>query len=249
MEKKLLTIGETAELLGVSIDTLRKWDEKNILNSFRPSSTGNRYYLKEDLEKFLRQDSEEYKENLSSLAIEWATNQSPTSISPNVYCETNDIFSARLQRLSSELQGIAELKDIFPLTVAITGEIGNNSYNHNIGNWPDVQGVFFGYNIKKREIVLADRGRGILKTLQRVLPNLKNDQEAVEVAFTKYISARAPEDRGNGLKFVRDVIASYPLKLKFFTGNAAVELGEGSTELNIKETDKSFHGCIAIINY
>lgn len=249
MEKKLLTIGETAELLGVSIDTLRKWDGKNILSSFRPSSAGNRYYRKEDLEKFLKQDSEEYRENVSSLAVEWATKPSPTSISPNVYCETNDVFSARLQRLSSELGNIPELKDVFPLIIAITGEIGNNSYNHNIGNWPDVPGVFFGYNRKKREIVLADRGRGIFKTLQRVLPDLKNDHEALEVAFTKYISGRAPEDRGNGLKFVRDVISSNPLKLQFLTGNASVELKKDSTDLNIKETDKSFHGCIAIINY
>ena len=50
--------------------------------------------------------------------------------------------------------------------------------------------------------IVADRGQGVLATLKQVLPDLKNDKEALLVAFTKNITGRAPERRGNGLKFV-----------------------------------------------
>jgi len=35
------------------------------------------------------------------------------------------------------------------------------------------------------------------------VPELSTDEEAVRTAFTKVVSGRAPESRGNGLKFVR----------------------------------------------
>lgn len=249
MNKKLLSIGDTSELLGVSVDTLRQWDEKKILKSFRPSPSGNRYYRREDIENFLKKDQRTEDQNLVKLAKEWAISNVPKEAPSSFYCETNDVFSARLQSFSMQLERMPELKEIFPLIVAITGEIGNNSYNHNIGNWPDVPGIFFSYDLDQCQIVLADRGRGILKTLQPVVPNLKTDEEALKIAFTKYISGRAPEDRGNGLKFVRDVVFANSLQLKFYTGNAELELNQNATELNVKTSNLHFHGCIVIINY
>ena len=249
MSNKLLSIGETATLLGISIDTLREWDKKNILNSFRPSPSGHRYYRPEDIENFLKKDYKIESQNILNLAKEWAMHDLATPISSSFYCETSDIFSARLQSLSMQLEHQIGLKEIFPLIIAITGEIGNNSYNHNIGNWPDVPGIFFAYDLKQREIVLADRGRGIFKTLKRVLPNLNTDKEAVKVAFTKYISGRAPEDRGNGLKFVKDVVIANPFQLEFYTGNAELKLEQNTSELIVKTTSASFHGCMAIIHY
>lgn len=249
MNKALLSIGEAAELLGVSIDTLRQWDKKDILQSFRPSAASKRYYRREDIDNFLNKDNDTPSEDIIELSKNWALSQSPISSPSKFHCLTNDIFSARLQSLSLKLERITELEKIFPLIIAVAGEIGNNSYNHNIGNWPDTQGIFFGYNIQKHQIVLADRGQGILKTLQRVLPELKNDQEALQVAFTKYISARAPEDRGNGLKFVKDVVLSNPLNLQFYTGKAKLELKENIENLNMENSDTPFHGCIAIIYF
>lgn len=249
MEKKILSIGETVQMPGISIDTLREWDKNNILKSFRPAPSGHRYYLREDIENFLKKDHHAVSNDIVTLAKDWAINKSPASIPSQYYCETNDVFSARLQSYSLQLERIKELENIFPLIIAITGEIGNNSYNHNIGNWPDVPGVFFGYNLDQQQVVLADRGRGILKTLERVVPNLKTDAEALKIAFTKYISGRAPEDRGNGLKFVRDVIFSNPFQLKFCTGNAELDIGQSTSVLAIKRADLQFHGCLAIITY
>lgn len=247
MAKKLILISEAANFLGVSIDTLREWDKKAILPSFRPEPSSKRYYRLEDLENFLKKDHK--NENIIDLGIKWATNIKPVTVQSQFYCETNDFFSARLQSLSIILERQPELKEIFPLIIAIIGEIGNNSYNHNIGNWPDVPGTFFAYDTRERQIILADRGRGILKTLQKVIPNLKTNAEALEIAFTKYISARAPEDRGNGLKFVKDVVLANPFQLKFHTGNAELKLNQNSKELDIKITNLQFHGCMAILHY
>ena len=46
---KLLSIGESSEYLGVSIDTLRRWEKKGRINPLR-SPGGHRYYSKEDLD-------------------------------------------------------------------------------------------------------------------------------------------------------------------------------------------------------
>lgn len=249
MTKKILSIGETAKLIGVSIENLRNWDRSGILPSFRPSPTSKRYYRREDIENFLRKNNRAEEKNILSLAKEWTFASAPVAIPPSFYCETNDVFSARLQSLSQQFERMPELNEIFPLIVAIVGEIGNNSYNHNIGNWPDLPGVFFAYDFSQRQIVLADRGRGVLKTLKRVVPNLKTDEEALEIAFTKYISGRAPEDRGNGLKFVRDVVLANLFQLQFYSGNAELEMKNGETELDIKTTNLQFHGCLAILHY
>lgn len=249
MDKKLLSIGETAQFLGVSVDTLRLWDQKNILPSFRSSPTGKRYYRIEDVTRLLQGNAHTSSTNLTHLAKTWVANQGATSLPPEFYCETNDIFSARLQSLSLQFERVPEMKDIFPLVIAIIGEIGNNSFNHNIGNWPDVPGVFFAHDISKREVVLADRGRGVLLTLRHVLPQLSSHQDALQVAFTQYISAREPEDRGNGLKFVRDIVLSNHFCLKFYSGNAVLNLEENSTDLEVKVSDMSFHGSFIILHY
>lgn len=46
-----LSIGEAAKSLRVSKDTLRRWEKKGIIKSYR-SPTNRRYYKKEELEYF-----------------------------------------------------------------------------------------------------------------------------------------------------------------------------------------------------
>lgn len=249
MNKKLLSIGEAAKFLGVSVDTLRQWDKKGILRCFRPSASSKRYYLTEEIKQFLIRDKNVAEIDPEEKAKNWAFSASPFSLFPDLYCETSDVFLARLQRLSAALESRQEIKDISALIVAIAGEIGNNSYNHNLGNWPDIPGIFFGYNLESRKIVLADRGQGIFQTLKRVVPDLKNHSEALKVAFTEYISGRAPESRGNGLKFVRDVVLANPLRLEFYSGDAKLELKEHDLTINILKTDQFFHGSLAIIHF
>ena len=88
-----------------------------------------------------------------------------------------------------------------------------------------------------------------MKTLSRIKKDLKSDEEALRVAFTEIISGRSPEARGNGLKFVRNVIIENNVTLFFQTGNAKLELKKGDTVLNITQEDEIVHGCIARIKF
>jgi len=183
------------------------------------------------------------------LAKKWVFESS--DLSADYYCSNSAVFQSRLVRLQEELSGASDekLKNIFPLIVAVAGEIGNNSFDHNLGNWPDISGILFAYDLSQRQIVLADRGQGILCTLKRSKPSLTNDQEALIAAFTETISGRAPENRGNGLKFVREVIIKNQMQLSFQTGNANLELGYGERDLTIKKVEPVFRGCLAVIKF
>lgn len=240
MPKDLISISATAKQLGASIDTLRRWDKTYRLPSIRIGPRGHRYYSQEDINRFLRNDS--------SVAKQWAMAPIGAFPSDDVYCPTRDVFQARLEKLQVVLQAKVPESTV-SLLCAVAGEIGNNSFDHNLGNWPDVIGVYFSYNLRNRNIVLADRGLGILKTLKRVKPELGNPGEALKAAFTETISGRFPEARGNGLKFVRSVIIKNPFTLNFQTGDAALYLKENDKDIIVSRVEEQIRGCIAIISF
>ena len=55
MQNKLISIGKASKLLGVSVDTLRRWDEAGRLKSIRSRIRGHRYYLQQDIDEFLQE--------------------------------------------------------------------------------------------------------------------------------------------------------------------------------------------------
>jgi len=238
-DRKLITISEAAEILGISVDTLRRWNKSGKLNPIKTSDTGYRLYSRSQVELFLN--------DLFGLAKDWVLTN--VEISSNFYCSNSAVFQTRLIRMQDILGEIKELAPLFTLIVAVAGEIGNNSFDHNLGNWPDVPGIFFAYDIHKRVIVLADRGLGILTTLKRVKPELNLDREALRVAFTEVLSGRAPENRGNGLKFVRKIVSENPIGLLFQTGDAELILEKNNNNLDIKSAVNPFRGCLALITF
>ena len=237
-QKDLISISEAASILGVSLDTLRRWDKSGKLISVK-SEGGHRKYYRSQLELYLN--------DFFGLAKNWVLGR--VEAPSNFYCSNSAVFQTKLTRMQDMLAGVKDLAPIFPLIVAVAGEIGNNSFDHNLGNWPDVPGVFFAYDIHKRSVVLADRGLGILTTLKRVKPELGNDAEALKVAFTEILSGRAPESRGNGLKFVRKIVAENPIGLLFQTGNAELILAKDSGTLDIRHSPEPFRGCLALITF
>jgi len=165
------------------------------------------------------------------------------------YCETRDIFQTQLDKTINGLLNTKKIseEDVY-IIAAIAGEIGNNSFDHNLGSWPDIMGVFFDYELADGElkIALADRGQGLLATLKRVKPELKNDSEAIFTAFNERISGRAPEPRGNGLKFVKENIKDKKMHLLFISGQARAELND---KMTIEQVNDNLRGCLAIISY
>jgi len=246
VNSKLLTISQASKMIGVSIQTLRRWDDAGKLPSVRKRITGHRYYTKDDIDNYIKNN---IKGLLFKLARSWVMNDLETEFHPDFYCSNNSMFQARLSRLEGELGEIRELGKTFPLISAITGEIGNNSFDHNLGNWPDIPGIFFTYSLIGKKIVLADRGQGILATLKKVKPELTDHQDALKVAFTEIISGRAPESRGNGLKFVRDVVTNNKISLFFQTGDAQLKIQQEDSDLNIKKSIVNFRGCLALIKF
>src|SRR3972149_11545855 len=239
MTNKPLTIGKAAKYLGISVDTLRRWDKNGKLFA-KKSKGGHRYYEELVLKSF--------KEDVFALATAWVLD-APSVPKQEFYCPTSSEFRGSLSKLQSSLGKVDELKDYYSLIVAVVGEIGNNSFDHNLGNWPDITGIYFSYDLGNRVIVLADRGQGILATLRRVRPALTNDGDALKVAFTETISGRFPEARGNGLKFVKSIIIAHPFTLYFQTGPAYLYLKQNSKYVVVRHAPVPIRGCFATIGF
>lgn len=239
MDKKLLTIGQAARYLGVSLNTLRRWDENGKLIAIKKNGGTHRYYREKDLEIFAS--------DLMKFASEWI--EDGIEFPSTFYCPTSSIFNARLIKMEYLLMQKPGFEKLYSLIVLITGEIGDNSFAHNLGKWPDTAGIFFGYDLEKRIIVLADRGLGILETLRQVRPGLPNHVAAVEVAFTEFISGRAPEKRGNGLKLVREVVVDRPIDLFYTSGDAEVRMQGSDKEFRVTRGSRIVRGCLAKIRF
>ena len=239
MEENLLNIAEAAEFLGVSIDTLRRWDKSGKLLAIRKEGGTHRYYHQADLNLFAG--------DIQKTAYEWAKDGG--DLSSQFYCANSSVFQGRISKLETFLAATDGLEKLGFLITAAASEIGDNSFAHNLGKWPDTAGIFFGYDLAKRRIVLADRGVGILATLRQVRPQLASHLEAVQVAFTEVVSGRAPEARGNGLKFVRKVILENKINLYFKNGDAEVRVDTEKGELRFTRGAETIRGCFAVIMY
>lgn len=188
------------------------------------------------------------KERLVQQVIKWVSDAEAEMINnQDFYCPARDIFQFRNERILKMLfdDGVAE--SLSYLLIAVIGEIGNNSFDHNLGNWPNISGVYFKVVMAERLIMLADRGQGVLATLKKVRANIKNDEGALHTAFTDIVSGRAPEQRGNGLKFVKKVIQENDLRLKFYSGQGWCEIK--NREIMFGTAEKNIPGVIAIIEF
>ncbi len=148
---------------------------------------------------------------------------------------SRDVFQAQLDNFYRQVKN--------PLLVAVFGEIGNNAFDHNLGRWRDLSGLFFAQ--RDHWFCFGDRGQGVHSSLARVLPALRSDGEAVETAFTKQVSGRSPENRGNGLKFSASVIQSQSWQLYFQSGSGICTIEKGTMTFN--ESENLVYGSVAFI--
>ncbi len=189
------------------------------------------------------------EKDLEKLAFEWinATSES-VDIKSDYYCQTRDAFEARNNKIPEILIEKGLPDDISYLIYSMLGELGNNSFDHNLANWPNVPGIFFAveYDGKNGIAIIADRGLGVLNTLKKAAPDLKNDEEAVELAFTKKISSRILENRGNGLKFVKNNVIDKDLLLNFYSGSAQVSINHS---MQIIHSNERIEGCLVVLYF
>jgi transposase len=242
MEDKKIRIKEAAEILKVSAETLRNWEKSGKLMPER--SLGNqRYYSLATIQEFAL--------DIKALGLVWATSVIAPELPSDCYCELQDRFTSRVGKMAMEFQQDGRYsEDLVSLIALIAGEIGDNSFAHNLGSWPDTPGIFFAYNLNKRIIVIADRGRGVKTTLQQVRPSLETDTEALNVAFTEIISGRNPEKRGNGLKVVRRVLESREIGLLYQSGIGLVTIPlKKPGELSITMSKENVRGTYCVIMF
>ena len=113
-KKNLMPIGEAAELMGVSIMTLRRWDESGRFPAIRRREGGDRYYRRKDVEIF--------SHDLFRFARDWVGASS--DFPEGFYCQTSATFQSRLIRMQDDMIRGGTVPDLFSLLVSIAGEIG-----------------------------------------------------------------------------------------------------------------------------
>jgi hypothetical protein len=156
------------------------------------------------------------------------------------FSETRDVFTARMQSYILETRKYLE--------AAVIGEIGNNTFDHNfIFENPYPRGVYCDIGYKQKYVVIADYGKGIWRSLSTVAPSISSDMEALETAFTKKISGRYPEQRGNGLKFVAKTVQKNNWHLFFQSGSGCCSIDNSG--LKFFEAPIELNGCLAAINF
>lgn len=186
------------------------------------------------------------RSNIVSEGFSWINKTTPTAIPSDIYCPTRDVLGVRLESFGKHLENKLGM-DAYLIT-AIAGEIGNNSFDHNLGKWRDDPGIYFAYDEKKQIIVLADRGQGIFNTISHVMPKVKDDKEALLIAFTKHISGRSPEKRGNGLKFVSQILKDKKWTLLFDSGRAELII-DSIGKINVLDVKRNIKGCFTVLRY
>ena len=104
-----LSIGETAAVLGVSIQTLRRWDAHKFFVSERKHNGSHRTYDIAALNAATQQE----KLDLVKMARSWATHGDHWHPLDSVYCTTKDVFQVRLQALEQQLAAQSVVAGVF----------------------------------------------------------------------------------------------------------------------------------------
>lgn len=186
-----------------------------------------------------------------SRAFEWLEKKTLRESPKDTVCETRDVLTARLSPLKNLTKQGLNPEDL-PLLISTVGEIGNNSFDHNLGQWRDVPGCWMEIQVTGNRlwVCLADRGQGIYGSLSKTNKGIKTDQAAIETAFEKFVSGRAPEKRGNGLKYVKNtILGDADRGIACFSGSGVVQYGNWGNDCEsvLKKAFATVRGTVTLM--
>jgi len=146
------------------------------------------------------------------------------------HCEYRDEFTARLDYFLKMFENFGLNNDDANRMTSLVGELGNNVFDHNSGNWPlDTVGcIICGQNYPKQkriEIVIGDPGIGFYGSLINAFPELKDDKEAI-IKGLDGNTGRIGEKRGNGLKLIQE------WTINNFSGYVTIHSREGAVRVD-----------------
>lgn len=130
---------------------------------------------------------------------------------------------------------------------ALIGELINNCFDHNLGFWKETPGCCLSWSQEKNILTfcIADRGRGIIESLRQVAGPEKLPQVILKMAFEEIISGRAPEKRGNGLKFVRKfILSNINNSLKCFSNDCEYQINNAIFPIPLELPKKQNFGTL-----
>jgi len=158
---------------------------------------------------------------------------------PNVHqithCRYVDEFNARLGRFERMFRNFGLSDEDAHRALIIFGELGNNVFDHNLGNWPtNFSGsIVVAQNypeLKRIECVVGDVGVGFLGSLRGAFPELQTDIQAIKKGLDGF-TGRIGEKRGNGLKTIQNwTINNFHGILTIHSGNGLVQVDEHGIE-------------------
>lgn len=189
-----------------------------------PSKTETKTYLKRM--RFDRILSElgysEAKEELDKIEIPERDN---INIHEVMHCYYRDDFNARLGRFISMFRNFGLNESDAQRATALVGELGNNVFDHNLGNWPTtMSGCIIAAqhypNTHTIEIAVGDPGVGFYGSLKAAFPEITSDIEAIKLGLAGN-TGRIGEIRGNGLKLIQQ------WTLQNFSGKVTIHSGDG----------------------
>ena len=158
------------------------------------------------------------------------------------YNETREQSNARISKWVRYFQSQKiELQDSVVLG-AILGELTNNAFDHNLGQWDSMPGCVVGFQMnptkKLLQLAIGDRGQGIISSLQNTVGQKISPQDVLFKAFNERVSGRAPEKRGNGLKFVLKHINEKNNYLFCMTQGHEIIYGSSQIVFNLNDFSK-----------
>lgn len=173
--------------------------------------------------------------------------------------KANDVWHSKTRdelqaRLSSWLDyffiRLGATEESAVMLSAVLGELGNNAFDHNLGQWKDEIGCIIGFLDlgSMLRAAVADRGQGIIASLENSLSTKVSSDEVVRIAFEERISGRAPERRGNGLKFVgKQFKSSFGDGLLCLSEGGLYKIGESFSDIGKKAMRG--HGTFIVLDW